>query len=1038
MASRGHARDEDETFDAADGPAETAMQQADDTPRVVDMDKIQLPNGFHFTFGRLVKNDRDQDVWEPDLDVEYSYREYLWKTKEEGAIIFTWYIIIPMALFITFYNYVQLSWCYTYKESQELENDGCWPKTTYFLMIYQICLAIGHVFLIYIFNHHQKAAVSVLFYRTPYVSSINATFTVNNLWQILWAVSLYFCISWNTFVYIYRTLQGQYAAEIIAGETPWINYFSGTWSICATFTGTIFVFYGMLGFRFLAGSIGLTLSMVMMISALVMSGIDMGTIRDSWVLWFAFSLIFIVLLRLMRDNDLKRRQEFVLSGAGEMVLDRYHVMDLVPIHHSRTAKVFYAKDTKKNNATVVLKYMKNESEYETEISVRYNSGKTKPEEAAAGEVTQLDNEYVIGVTGWHQPPDAEEEREFGTAQKHKFWDRGTSTSTNLRNLKENEPTKSHDFPYIIVMARGERSLHDACSKERIAGYHFDLVRFVAIDTAKCLQYLHEEAKVVHGDIKQRNILRKGSQWILCDMDASIPIGCNIESSCKSSSAYMPPEFAKSREIAKVETGTPPTLEADPKFDVWSFGVVLYELCAGHMLFAQDMSNNEMVLDSDRARLCLWHTIGDDLLSNIFSEAHHELEPQEEPETMVTSESDPNPKAKKKKYRRHTTLNTARNTELPFEDLEEVITQAKDLIRWCLKGDPEERPTAKQLLNHPFLNGSCLKGLQMKYHFFISHIQTEASGDVGTLYFLLQALGVNVWRDMNAKDLTEEGMKQGVKDSDVFVLILTNSVLSRTFCLKEIQWAIEFNKKIVIIVEKEARFHAWDHNRWKEDECTRVAGELNYTKGWLQNTYEDVKENFPQVLVEIEQQNTNGSMLPFRRRAFEVDALVSELLRAGGQHWGKGLPQSTAALAAQLDTSRDIHIIADDSVATKVQDLKTEFQAQSSGAKLVEAVEEATYIVVLLTGGVIDDVKCKAALKKAVDKKKRCVFIQCMDNGWDFGNFYKRPDDAVKAAISGHECLVYRSKHEHAYEFESMVLEVLRRMSSDGTSEDLFE
>jgi hypothetical protein len=42
--------------------------------------------------------------------------------------------------------------------------------------------------------------------------------------------------------------------------------------------------------------------------------------------------------------------------------------------------------------------------------------------------------------------------------------------------------------------------------------------------------------------------------------------------------------------------------------------------------------------------------------------------------------------------------------------------------------------------------------------------------------------------MNQDDLTEEGMRQGVKDSDLFIFFLTNSVLSRTFCIKELGWA----------------------------------------------------------------------------------------------------------------------------------------------------------------------------------------------------------------------------------------------------------
>ena len=67
---------------------------------------------------------------------------------------------------------------------------------------------------------------------------------------------------------------------------------------------------------------------------------------------------------------------------------------------------------------------------------------------------------------------------------------------------------------------------------------------------------------------------------------------------------------------------------------------------------------------------------------------------------------------------------------------------------------------------------------MHYHFFISHNQREASGDVGTLFHLFEARGVHCWRDMTQDNLTEEGMKQGVEDSDVFVLFLTNSMLSR--------------------------------------------------------------------------------------------------------------------------------------------------------------------------------------------------------------------------------------------------------------------
>ena len=126
-------------------------------------------------------------------------------------------------------------------------------------------------------------------------------------------------------------------------------------------------------------------------------------------------------------------------------------------------------------------------------------------------------------------------------------------------------------------------------------------------------------------------------------------------------------------------------------------------------------------------------------------------------------------------------------------------------------------------------------------------QIEASGDVGTLFHLLGTMGLICWRDMNLHgDITEEAMRevppaplffcclptlayacidhdlqlhsktwrtmacgcthtrmwQGVRDSDVFLLFLTNCVLSREFCQKEIGWALEFQKPIIMMVETE--------------------------------------------------------------------------------------------------------------------------------------------------------------------------------------------------------------------------------------------
>ena len=57
-------------------------------------------------------------------------------------------------------------------------------------------------------------------------------------------------------------------------------------------------------------------------------------------------------------------------------------------------------------------------------------------------------------------------------------------------------------------------------------------------------------------------------------------------------------------------------------------------------------------------------------------------------------------------------------------------------------------------------------------------QADASGTVGTLFFAYEALGMQNWIDMRQAKLTLEGMREGVRDSDVFLLTLSEHVLHR--------------------------------------------------------------------------------------------------------------------------------------------------------------------------------------------------------------------------------------------------------------------
>ena len=407
------------------------------------------------------------------------------------------------------------------------------------------------------------------------------------------------------------------------------------------------------------------------------------------------------------------------------------------------------------------------------------------------------------------------------------------------------------------------------------------------------------------------------------------------------------------------------------------------------------------------------------------------------------------------------------------------TAAKHLIRACLQGDPKRRPTMRELLKFPFLQGmqrrwrtpaemklsveerdgimatpiSVIDGSALapvlardtcrpRYHIFISHVQTEASGDVGTLFFLLEKMGVYGWRDMNQPDLTEAGMRQGVFDSDVFVLFLTNSVLSRTFCLKEITWALEFGKPIIIVREEEARFWPFDLKRWQQSRCRRVHGGQEWDVGELQCKYEACPAPVRQL---IESRSADGSMLPFRRRDFEVNALTREIaVRASsfdGVTWGSQLPPPAARSDLPLGQRR-IYFIAKKSAPTDaaIHECKESISAILRNTLWAEDIHGANNVLMFLTKGCVNpDTQSAALLEAAARQGKAITFIYLSpddddDTGeaWDFSDFYalhnKAPSLATRT-VAVHEALKFRAATPEAmrYEHNAMCLEILRRM-----------
>ena len=137
----------------------------------------------------------------------------------------------------------------------------------------------------------------------------------------------------------------------------------------------------------------------------------------------------------------------------------------------------------------------------------------------------------------------------------------------------------------------KNDLSDVISHKNIAGKAIFMVRFIAIQIAKCLQFLNEECKVMHGDVKARNFVSgsEGVGYAAIDLDNAALIDKENAGQKRTSSGYMPPEQAKVEYYLRKEKkgACPADVLASPQYDMWCFGALLYYLCTGEQLFVVD-------------------------------------------------------------------------------------------------------------------------------------------------------------------------------------------------------------------------------------------------------------------------------------------------------------------------------------------------------------------------------------------------------------------------------------------------------------------
>ena len=248
-----------------------------------------------------------------------------------------------------------------------------------------------------------------------------------------------------------------------------------------------------------------------------------------------------------------------------------------------------------------------------------------------------------------------------------------------------------------------------------------------------------------------------------------------------------------------------------------------------------------------------------------------------------------------------------------------------------------------------------------------------------------------------------------------------------------------------------RFWPWDLQRWQTDNCSRKS-DGTWEKGWLGKTYDDT----PAPLKELVQSHHDKNLLiPFRRRAYEVDAMVRELLSridgVPGVVWGGHIPANPAIKRARMSPSRTLHIIHDaGSVATGMAHEMANTLVRLSPHCVVAADSEAaaSYALILLTKDVLTHgSRSFTDLVRVVRTKDfselAFVYLESGPDAWDWGSVSKiQIEDTelkskVQNAIYGHEAYKYRPAEPLFFEHSAMALDILERLDhSDNANEDL--
>ncbi|RXG56891.1 Lymphokine-activated killer T-cell-originated protein kinase [Armadillidium vulgare] len=219
--------------------------------------------------------------------------------------------------------------------------------------------------------------------------------------------------------------------------------------------------------------------------------------------------------------------------------------------------------------------------------------------------------------------------------------------------------RSSDGNICLLMESGQKSLGDLIEErlEQEAGpFSSEDILKVAKALCSALHYLHEEAHLLHGDLKSSNVLVKDnfSAIKICDFGVTLKLDDKLTVD-PPDSCYIGTECWSAPEVVMFETIT-------HKTDMFSFGLILWEmiaLCPPH--------HDKLDIDPN-------------LLKDCTEEEIEEMEMEAEKEYEKALGTRPG---------------------LPDVALDSSYNKILEIYYLCTEDDPSRRPSAKQILDSYF-------------------------------------------------------------------------------------------------------------------------------------------------------------------------------------------------------------------------------------------------------------------------------------------------------------------------------------------------